>query len=84
MNIMLVSVTQRTPRNRRWKKHLARVAATSSSSFWRRRSPSLLWATPRHHPGLRGAFSVGRLTLYSAMAKHAEAGDIRLVINPSR
>src|SRR5258708_32401907 len=28
------------------------------------------------------AFSVGRLTLYSAMAKHAEAGDIRLMINP--
>src|ERR1700694_1105083 len=27
-------------------------------------------------------FSVGRLTLYSAMAKHAEAGDIRLMINP--
>ncbi|MGA2200569.1 MAG: hypothetical protein ABSG40_01290 [Terriglobales bacterium] len=26
--------------------------------------------------------AVGRLTLYSAMAKHAEAGDIRLVINP--
>jgi putative ABC transport system permease protein len=25
---------------------------------------------------------VGRLTLYSAMAKHAEAGDIRLVIDP--
>jgi putative ABC transport system permease protein len=28
------------------------------------------------------AVSVGRLTLYSAMAKHAEAGDIRLMINP--
>jgi putative ABC transport system permease protein len=28
------------------------------------------------------ALSVGRLTLYSAMAKHAEAGDIRLMINP--
>ena len=28
------------------------------------------------------SLSVGRLTLYSAMAKHAEAGDIRLVINP--
>ena len=27
--------------------------------------------------------SVGRLTLYSAMAKHAEAGDIRLLIDPS-
>jgi putative ABC transport system permease protein len=28
------------------------------------------------------AFSAGRLTLYSAMAKHAEAGDIRLIIDP--
>src|ERR1700692_128495 len=28
------------------------------------------------------AFSVGRLTLYSAMARHAEAGDIRLMITP--
>lgn len=25
---------------------------------------------------------MGRLTLYSAMAKHAEAGDIRLIIDP--
>ncbi len=28
------------------------------------------------------ADSVGTLTLYSAMAKHAEAGDIRLLIDP--
>jgi putative ABC transport system permease protein len=28
------------------------------------------------------SFSVGTLTLYSAMAKHAEAGDIRLVVAP--
>jgi putative ABC transport system permease protein len=28
------------------------------------------------------SISVGRLTLYSAMAKHAEAGDIRLMISP--
>lgn len=28
------------------------------------------------------ALSVGRLTLYSAMAKNAEAGDIHLVIDP--
>jgi putative ABC transport system permease protein len=26
--------------------------------------------------------SVGRLTFYSAMAKHAEAGDIRLIVSP--
>ncbi len=29
------------------------------------------------------SLSVGRLTLYSAMAKNAEAGDVRLVIAPS-
>jgi putative ABC transport system permease protein len=28
------------------------------------------------------SISVGRLTLYSAMASHAEAGDIRLVVAP--
>jgi putative ABC transport system permease protein len=28
------------------------------------------------------SFSVGSLTLYSAMATHAEAGDIRLVVAP--
>jgi putative ABC transport system permease protein len=28
------------------------------------------------------SFSVGRLTLYSAMASHAEAGDIRLLVAP--
>ena len=28
------------------------------------------------------SIAAGRLTLYSAMAKHAEAGDVRLIINP--
>jgi putative ABC transport system permease protein len=28
------------------------------------------------------ALSVGRLTLYSAMATHAEAGDIQLIVAP--
>jgi putative ABC transport system permease protein len=28
------------------------------------------------------SFSVGRLTLYSALAKHAEAGDIQLIVAP--
>ena len=29
------------------------------------------------------SFSVGKLTFYSALAKHAEAADIRLLISPS-
>jgi putative ABC transport system permease protein len=29
------------------------------------------------------SFSVGALTLYSAIAQHAEAGDIRLVVAPN-
>ena len=28
------------------------------------------------------SFSVGTLTFYSALAKHGEAGDIRLIISP--
>jgi putative ABC transport system permease protein len=28
------------------------------------------------------SFSVGTLTLYSALASHAEAGDIRLIVAP--
>ena len=28
------------------------------------------------------SFSVGNLTFYSALAKHGEAGDIRLIISP--
>ncbi|MFZ0938306.1 MAG: ABC transporter substrate-binding protein, partial [Candidatus Sulfotelmatobacter sp.] len=28
------------------------------------------------------SMSVGRLTFYSAMAQHAEAGDIRLIVSP--
>ena len=82
MNIMLVSVTQRT-REIGVEKALGRAAATSSFSFWPRRS------TITFIGGALGiilayavSFSVGRLTLYSAMAKNAEAGDIRLIITP--
>ena len=28
------------------------------------------------------SFSVGNLTFYSALAQHAEAGDVRLIISP--
>ncbi len=82
MNIMLVSVTQRT-REIGMEKALG---CSRRSIFLQFLSEALAISFAGGLVGVLLAYtvslSVGRLTLYSAMAKYAEAGDIRLLIDP--
>ena len=82
MNIMLVSVQQRT----REIGTLKALGAKRRSILFQFLAEALAISFAGGLIGIAFAYivslSVGKLTLYSALAKNADAGDIRLIIDP--